>query len=81
MEGMEVSMLAAGKTIADWLRLIQADYLEMPDLNLTKNQMSRLWGLDPEIVDALVEVLVEAKFLKEARRGAYIRADRSEGSA
>jgi hypothetical protein len=74
-------MLAEGKTIADWLRLIQADYFEMPDLILTKPQMSRLWGLDEETRDALVEVLVEAKFLRQTRRGAYVRADRWEGSA
>lgn len=74
-------MLAEGKTIADWLRLIQADYFEMPDLILTKSQMSRLWGLDEETRDALVAVLVEAKFLRQTRRGAYVRADRWEGSA
>jgi hypothetical protein len=78
---LEVHMLLEGKTIADWLRLIQADYLEMPDLILTKPQMSRLWGLDDETRDALVEVLVEAKFLRPTRRGAYVRADRWEGSA
>jgi hypothetical protein len=78
---LEVHMLAEGKTIADWLRLIQADYFEMPDLILTKSQMSRLWGLDEETRDALVAVLVEAKFLRQTRRGAYVRADRWEGSA
>lgn len=74
-------MLPKATMIADWLRVIQADYLEMPDLSLTKSQMSRLWGLDRERLDPLVEALVEAKFLRQTRRGAYVRADRSEGSA
>ena len=32
--------------VTDWLRLVQAEYQEMPGMNLTKPQVQRLWGLD-----------------------------------
>ena len=31
-------------SIHDWLRLIRAEYLEVPDLHLTRQQVETLWG-------------------------------------
>lgn len=39
-------MLMEQRTQSDWLRLIHAEYREMPGLHLTKPQVQRLWGLD-----------------------------------
>ena len=60
--------------MTDWLGLIRAEYEEIPGLHLTKPQVQRLWGLDPSTSDALLGVLVDARFLRVTRTGAYVRA-------
>ena len=67
-------MTAEESTIHDWLRLIRAEYLEMPGLQLTKPQIQRLWRLEPPMCDALVERLVAAEFLEKTNREAYALA-------
>ena len=62
-------------TIADWIHLIRSEYLEIPDLHLTRNQVQRLWGLDTVMCDALLEALVDVRFLRRTHAGAYARAD------
>jgi hypothetical protein len=42
----EAEMIAAQTTIAEWIHLIRSEYLEMPGLHLTRNQVLRLWSLD-----------------------------------
>jgi hypothetical protein len=61
--------------VADWLMLIRAEYLEIPGLSLTKQQVERLWGLDAATSDALLAALVDVKFLRRTVRDAYVRAD------
>ncbi|MGE0124402.1 MAG: hypothetical protein AB7L91_02370 [Dehalococcoidia bacterium] len=58
----------------DWLRLIRAEYLEMPGLHLTLAQARQLWRLDASTSSAVLDVLVEAGFLRRTDRGAYVRA-------
>ena len=65
-------MTAEQSTIQDWLRLIKAEYLEMPGLQLTKPQVQRLWRLEPSLCDALLDALVATKFLKKTDQGAYV---------
>jgi hypothetical protein len=60
--------------VADWLMLIRAEYLEIPGLSLTKQQVER-WGLDAITSDALLAALVDVKFLRRTVRDAYVRAD------
>ena len=67
-------MSKADTYITDWLQLIRAEYLEVPDLCLTKLQVQRLWGLDPLTTDSLLEALVDAKFLRRTGQDAYVRA-------
>jgi hypothetical protein len=66
---------ACETTIFDWLQLIRAEYLEIPDLHLTRQQAQRLWGLDEMTCDALLDVLTRARFLRQTRTGGYVRAD------
>ena len=61
-------------SVTDWLHLIQAEYLEMPGLHLTKPQVRRLWGLDEPMCDALLDTLVSAHFLARTKSDAYILA-------
>ena len=68
-------MIAAQATVADWIHLIRAEYLEIPGLHLTRQQVQRLWGLDELTCDALLESLIDVQFLRRTRTGAYVRAD------
>jgi hypothetical protein len=68
-------MLTADTHIADWLRLIRAEYLEIPGLCLTKPQVERLWDLDPVTSAALLAALVDVKFLRRTDQDTYVRAD------
>ena len=65
----------ADTPINDWLLLIRAEYLEIPDLRLTNAQVERLWGLDAVTSEALLQALVDVKFLRRTIHGAYVRAD------
>jgi hypothetical protein len=61
-----------------WLARIEAEYREMPGLQLTGRQMQRMWGLEPETCNAIVEVLVSRGVLCETSRKAYMLADRRQ---
>ena len=62
-------------TITDWLDLVRAEYHEIPGLHLTKPQVQRLWGIDRELCDQLLELLTRSHFLRRTRTGAYVRAE------
>ena len=70
-------MTAEQSTLQDWLRLIQAEYLEMPGLHLTKPQVQRLWRLEAHMCDDLLDALVASEFLRKTQRDAYVRASTS----
>ena len=74
----EMETIAAQTTLADWLHLIRAEYLEIPGLHLTKKQVQRLWSLDQVMCEALLDALVDARFLRLTPNGAYVRADHGQ---
>jgi hypothetical protein len=55
------------------LERIRAEFLEMPGLRLTLGQAQRLWGVEPTLCKAVLDALVEAKFLRVNASGAYAR--------
>jgi len=65
-------------SIHDRLRLIQAEYLGVPGLHLTRQQAERLWSLDPLISEALLNALVDAGFLRRTHDGRYTRIGSGE---
>jgi hypothetical protein len=69
--------LAFDTTLADWLQLVRAEYLEIPDLQLTQEQVRQLWDLDADTCETLLDELVGAQFLKRTHAGMYTRADES----
>ena len=71
----EADLIATQTTIADWIHLIRSEYLEIPGLHLTRNQVQRLWGLEAVMCDALLDALVDVSFLRRTHAGAYVRAD------
>ena len=55
------------------LNRIRAEYLEMPGLLLTREQMQRLCGVDRAECQRVLDALIDARFLCVTRRGAYAR--------
>lgn len=62
-------------SLADGLRIIRAEYNEIPGLHLTTKQAQRLWNLDPTTCDALLNALIGVKFLRRTDKGGYVRAE------
>jgi len=58
----------------DLLRRVQAEFLEMPGLRLTRAQARRLWALDDTLCEAVLSALVDARFLVESRNASFMRA-------
>lgn len=50
---------------------IEAEYHEMPGLQLTEPQMRRLWGIDSATCAALISTLVSSGVLWETSKHAY----------
>jgi hypothetical protein len=61
------------RTIQDVLARIRAEYLEMPGLRLTSQQMQRLCGVERMLCKTVLDSLVDAKFLCVKSDGAYAR--------
>jgi hypothetical protein len=70
-------LLQLSQPVESFLRRIRSEYWEMPGLKLTRAQAQRLWGLDQELCDTLLEELSKAGFLARTRDGAFMRRDRS----
>jgi hypothetical protein len=60
-------------SIYEGLRLIRAEYLGVPDLHLTRQQVEGLCGLDTLTSEALLDAFVDARFLRRTRDGRYTR--------
>ena len=63
------------KPIDEVFNRVQGEFLEMPGLRLTEPQARRLWGLDAVSCAALLDALIEAKFLFRTRDGAFMRVE------
>jgi len=74
---MGTNMSPMQTAITHWLPIVRGEFLEVPGLHLTKPQVRRLWGLDPSTCDALLDVLVDRRFLKQTNNGTYARVDAS----
>lgn len=75
----EADLIAASNTLDDWIRIVRAEYLEMPGLHLTSAQMQRLFNLERTTCDTLLKALVDAGFLRRTAAGGYVRFDGGAG--
>ena len=64
----------AADAFATALRRAQAEYLEMPGLQLTEAQAARLWSFDSALCSAVLTALVESRFLVRTRNASFSRA-------
>ena len=58
----------------DWLQVIRSEYAEMPGLHLSRRQAQRMWGLDEQCCQALLDTLESAHVLKLTASGSYVKA-------
>ena len=65
---------AEGPETSRWLRLIRAEYLEVPGLCLTRPQLERFWNLDTTTAGTVIETLTDVQFLRRTQRGTYVLA-------
>jgi hypothetical protein len=56
------------------LQRIRGEFQEMPGLRLTKPQACRLWHLDATECQALLEALIDARFLVRTKDGFFVKA-------
>jgi hypothetical protein len=61
------------RTIDDLLTRLRAEFVEMPGLRLTSDQVQRLCGVEPLVCRAVLGALVDARFLCVKADGAYAR--------
>ena len=66
--------------IDDALRRIRVEYMEMPDLKLTRAQARRLWNLTQEACDVALATLVRSGFLGQTTDGQFLRRGPDESS-
>ena len=62
------------KVISVWMRRIESEFFEMPGLHLTKVQARRLWSLDSQLCDTLLDALVSTHVLEKTTGDAYVLA-------
>ena len=65
---------ASAVVLDDVLLRVQAEFLEMPGLRVTRAQARRLWALDDAVCEAVLCALVDARFLVESRNASFTRA-------
>ena len=61
------------RRIENILNRLRAEYLEMPGLQLTAEQVQRLCGIEPKLCQSALVALVDAKFLCVTSGGRYAR--------
>jgi hypothetical protein len=62
------------KAFDDAMRRVQAEFREMPGLQLTEAQAARLWCFDVTLCRAVLTTLVESHFLVRTRNASFARA-------
>jgi hypothetical protein len=61
--------------VARWLQTLRGEFLEVPGLLLTRDQVQRLWGLDGKMCDVVLEALVQDGFLRRTEQGGFVRRE------
>ena len=60
------------RRVRDWVQIIRQQFQETPQLCVTPEQASRLWGLEAAELDAVLSAFVDAHLLNRTRGGAYV---------
>ena len=69
------SQASTDPAVARWVQTLRGEFLEVPGLLLTRDQVQRLWGLDGKMCDVVLEALVQDRFLRRTDQGEFVRRD------
>jgi len=72
-------MKDAAPSEREWTQIIRGEFLEIPGLRLTSDQIQKLWGLHRDACAAVLENLLHQRFLQLTADGHYVRAGSSAG--
>jgi hypothetical protein len=61
------------RTVQHIVERLRAEYLEMPGLRLKREEIERLCGIEQSLSEAVLDALLEAKFLSRKQDGYYTR--------
>jgi len=61
------------RTIEEVVSRLRAEFLEMPGMRLTAEQVQRLCGLERTVCQIVLEALVDVQFLRVSGDGHYAR--------
>jgi hypothetical protein len=67
--------------VQDAVQLLQMEYHEMPDLELTPRQAQRLFNLPSELCERALSTLTSSGFLFQTGDGSYVRQSDRETSS
>jgi hypothetical protein len=70
----------AARSQHEWAQSIRGEFLEIPGLRLTSDQIQRLWGLHRDTCAVVLEDLLHRHFLELTPDGHYVRAGSSAGA-
>jgi hypothetical protein len=56
------------------IRIVRAEYAEMPGLSVTPAQAARLWAVDRATCDEVFRHLIDAGVVRKTARGTLVRA-------
>ena len=59
------------KSVQDAFARVRAEFLAMPGVRLTSDQVERLFGLDCVLCEIVLEHLVASRFLRIGPNGTY----------
>ena len=68
------SIVRAG-ALEDCVQRIRAEYLDLPGLSLTARQAQRLWNLDSETCQRVLDMMIRDNFLWRTPQAQYVRRD------
>ena len=63
----------ADRSEREWTQIIRGEFLEIPGLRLTSEQIQTLWGLHRDVCAAVLENLLHQRFLQLTADGHYVR--------
>ena len=70
----------AARSEREWAQIIRGEFLEIPGLRLTSDQVQTLWGLHRDVCAAVLEDLLHQRFLQLTADGHYVRNRSSAGA-
>jgi hypothetical protein len=70
-----MAMKVMDRPATELVDIVRGEFQELPGLTLTKPQVERLWALDTDTCDAVLQLLLDEHCLKRTAGGAYVRFD------